>query len=167
MRFTGFTLLDQGEPTQIGGGYTTANFLQTFGATPVLGRFFEPQEEETATVAVIGESFWHEHFNSDPGVIGRSLNLSNTLFTIVGVAPRLPAFWDNEVWVTQPFQLAGTPRELLQRGVSFLAVVGRLKPRTSPEAAREEMALLGQHYRDANPEKADSEWKVITVPMPA
>src|SRR5260370_5723585 len=67
MSFTGFTLLDQGEPTQIGGGYTTANFLQTFGATPVLGRFFEPQEEETATVAVIGESFWHEHFNSDPG----------------------------------------------------------------------------------------------------
>ena len=167
MGFTAFTLLDQGEPTQVGGGYVTANFLQTFGATPLLGRFFEPQEEETATVAVISEDFWREHFNSDPGVIGRAINLSNTPYTIVGVAPRLPAFWQNDVWVTQPFQLAGTPRELLQRGVSFLATVGRLQPGTSPEAAREEMAILGMRYRDGNPEKADSTWNVITVPMRA
>src|SRR5215204_6220692 len=54
--FTGFTLLDRGEPAQVNGAYATANFLHTFGATPVLGRFFEPSEEEGAPAAVLSET---------------------------------------------------------------------------------------------------------------
>jgi predicted permease len=163
--YNGFTLLDQGEPEQINGAFITANFLQTFGASPVVGRFFEPQEEETASAAVISESLWRERFGGDPSIIGRGLNLSGTAYTIVGVAPRLPAFWQADVWVTQPFQLPGTSRDLLQRGVSFLNVIGRLQPGTSAESAQQELSVIGQRYRTDNAEKADSTWNFATVPM--
>src|SRR5215213_6892118 len=45
VNYNGFTLLDRGEPVQVNGAFATANFLQTFGAAPVLGRFFEPSED--------------------------------------------------------------------------------------------------------------------------
>ncbi|HYE75177.1 MAG TPA: ABC transporter permease, partial [Blastocatellia bacterium] len=64
--YNGFTLLEQGTPVLINGAYVTANFLQTFGAVPIRGRFFEPQEEETASVAVLSESIWRARFNADP-----------------------------------------------------------------------------------------------------
>ena len=165
--YAGFTLLNDGEPTQIAGAFTTANFLQTFGASPILGRFFELQEEENAPVAVISETMWRERFSEDKAIIGKGLNLSGVSYTIVGIAPRLPAIWQADVWVTQPFQLPGVDRDLLQRGVSFLAVVGRLKPGVSAERAQQEMAVITGRYRDNNAEKADATWNLVTVPMRA
>jgi predicted permease len=160
-----FTLLDQGEPVQINGAFATANFLQTFGATPVLGRFFEASEEEGALVAVLSETLWRERFGADPAVLGRGITLSDVSYRIVGVAPRLPAFWQAEVWVTRPFQYPGVAPELIQRGVSFLFPVGRLKPGVTAEMAQRELVLIAGRYRTDYADRVDSSWNVVTVPL--
>lgn len=165
--YTAFALLDQGDAEQITGAFITSNFLQTFGASPVLGRFFLPEEEETASVAVISETLWRKRFGADPSIIGRGVNLSGVAYTVVGVAPRLPAFWQTEAWVTQPFQLPGIARDLLQRGVSFLNVIGRLNPGVTAEVAQQEMSVIAQRYQAENPEKADSAWNLTTLAMRA
>lgn len=163
--YNGFTLLDRGEPVQVNGAFATANFLQTFGATPVLGRFFEESEEEGAPVAVLSETLWRERFGADPGVLGRAITLSDVSYTVVGVAPRLPAFWQAEVWVTRPFQYPGIAPELIQRGVVFLSPVGRLKPGVTAETAQRELALIAGRYRTDYADRVDSSWNLVTVPM--
>src|SRR5688572_9139729 len=163
--FTGFTFLNEDKPIQINGAFATANFLQTFGATPVLGRFFEQAEEEGAPVAILSETFWRERFAADPAVLGRGIMLSGVSYTIVGVAPRLPAFWQAEVWVTRPFQPSNLSAELIQRGVSFLWTVGRLKPGVTPAAAQQELALITERYRAENADKVDSSWNLVPVPL--
>jgi putative ABC transport system permease protein len=162
---TAFTLLDQGDAVQVSGAWITSGFLQTFGARPKLGRFFEASEEKGAPVAVISETLWHSRFASDPGVIGRKLALAGATSTIVGVAPRLPAFWQAEVWLPDPFQLPGVPTDVLQRGVSFLITVGRLKPGVSPERAARELDLLSSRYREQRKENADAAWRLVPVAL--
>jgi predicted permease len=163
--YTGFTLLDQGEPVQVNGAFATANFLQTFGATPIMGRLFEASEEEGAPVAVLSETMWRERFGADPAVLGRAITLSDVSYTVVGVAPRLPAFWQAEVWVTRPFQYPGVAPELIQRGVSFLFPVGRLKPGVTAEGAQRELALIAERYRTDYADRVDSSWNLVTVPI--
>jgi putative ABC transport system permease protein len=165
--YNGFTLIGNGEPVQVNGAFVTANFLQTFGASPIVGRFFEPQEEETPTVAVISETMWRERFGAAQSIIGQGLNLSGVSYTIVGVAPKLPPTWQADVWVTNPFQPPGLDRDLLQRGVSFLTVIAHLQPGTSAERAQQELAVITQRYRADNADKADSTWNLIQVPMRA
>ena len=161
--FAGFTFLDEDKPVQLNGAFTTANFLQTFGATPVLGRFFEQAEEEGAPVAVLSETLWRERFAADPAVLGRGIILSGVSYTIIGVAPRLPAIYQAEVWVTRPFQPSTLTPELVQRGVSFLWTVGRLKPGVTPEAAQQELALIAQRYRAEYADRVDSTWNLVPV----
>ncbi|MDQ3802880.1 MAG: ABC transporter permease [Acidobacteriota bacterium] len=163
--FTAYTLLDRSEPVQVNGASATANFLQTFGAAPVLGRFFEPSEEQGPPVAVLSETLWRERFGADPAVLGRGITLSGVSYTVVGVAPRLPGFWQAEVWVTRPFELPGIAPELLQRGVSYLLTVGRLKPGVTAAAAQQEMELITGRYRADYPDKVDSSWNLVTVPL--
>lgn len=163
--YNSFTLLDQGEPVHVNGAFTTANFLQTFGATPVLGRFFEASEEEGAPVAVLSETLWRERFGADPAVLGRAITLSDVAYTVVGVAPRLPAFWQAEVWVTRPFQFPGVAPAIIQSGVSFLFPVGRLKPGVTAEMAQRELTLIAGRYRTDYADRVDSSWNLIAVPV--
>jgi putative ABC transport system permease protein len=164
---TAFTLLDHGDAVQVTGAWTTAGFLQTFGARPLLGRFFEPGEETGAPVTVISETLWRSRFAGDPAVVGRPLTLAGASYTIVGVAPPLPAFWQAEVWLTDPFQLPGVPKEVLRRGVSFLATVGRLEPGVSREQAAAEMDVLAARYREQAKENADAAWRLTPLELRA
>jgi len=163
--FTPFTFKDEAEPIQVNGAFATANFLQTFGATPVLGRFFEPAEEKGAPVAVLSETIWRERFAANPAVLGRGVLLNGVSYTIIGVAPRLPAFWQAEVWVTHPFEVPGLSAELIQRGVSYLFTIGRLKPGVAPAAAQQEMLLITERYRAERADKVDSTWNLVPVPL--
>ncbi|HYE73233.1 MAG TPA: ABC transporter permease, partial [Blastocatellia bacterium] len=101
----------------------------------------------------------------DPNIIGQSILLSGVNYTVVGIAPPLPAFWQAEVWVTNPFQLPGTSRDLLQRGVSFLAVAARLKSGVTQAQAQQELAIIAQRYQAENSGKADASWNLVTIPL--
>jgi len=43
--------------------------------------------QDPQPVAVLGYKFWRRHFNSDPSVIGQTLQLVRKNYTIVGVLP--------------------------------------------------------------------------------
>src|SRR5262245_57837024 len=68
-----------------------ANDLADPGVKPVIGRLFEPGDDEgelTHPVIVLSYSFWQSHFAGDARVLGDTIRLNNHLSTIVGVAPR-------------------------------------------------------------------------------
>jgi predicted permease len=163
--FLPVTLQPGGDPVQVNGAQATSSFLDAFGATPIAGRFFHPTEERGATVAVIGENMWRERFGADPGVVGRALTLSSGIYTVIGIAPRLPAFWDADVWTTNPFEQPGITEDVIRRGYSYLVPVGRLKPGVTEQQARGELDLLAARYGAAYPANADAAWSLTTVPL--
>ncbi|HWM26402.1 MAG TPA: ABC transporter permease [Chthoniobacterales bacterium] len=164
---TGFILTGLGDPIQVNGDNVTANYFETLGLRPILGRLFLPREEMTADVALVSANFWRNRLNADPDVLGRSVTLNGVPTTIVGVLPNLPVAWfgrDLEVVTAKPFELPGLTRERLMRGVSFLRVVGRLKPGVTIEQARAAMLALQQSYREQHPENADNSWSPVVIP---
>ena len=158
-------LLDGREPLQVNGTIATSSFLHTFGATPIVGRFFAPQEEHGAGVAVLGETLWRTRFAADPNVIGRAITLDGAAYTVIGVSQTLPAFWDGDVWTTNPFRYPGVTEDTIRRGFSYLQPIGRLKPGVSVEEARRELEVLAQRFNAAHPANADAGWTLTALPL--
>ena len=89
----GYILTGLGDPVQLNGANATANYMETIGINPILGRNFLPDEEMKADVAMVSHNFWRKHLNSDPQAIGRNITLNGVATTIVGVMPNLPIAW--------------------------------------------------------------------------
>jgi predicted permease len=166
---TGFILTGMGDPIQLIGNNVTANYFHLLGVKPILGRLFLPEEEMKADVAIISEHFWRSKLAGDPNVIGRSLTLNGVPTTIVGVVPTMPIAWfgaELDVWTVKPFDLPGTPKDLLMHGVSFMRMIGRLKPGVTIEQARANLAAVQESYHRQNAEKADNTWQPVLVTAP-
>src|SRR5262245_2616043 len=68
----------------------SASFFKLFDAPPVVGRYFTPAEDTTpvgASVVVLSNAFWQTRYGGKSDVIGQTLKISKTDYTIVGVAP--------------------------------------------------------------------------------
>ena len=135
-----FVLTGQGEPEQLTADRVTANFFQTLGVRPALGRAFLAEEELMGgddRVVVLSHGFWQRRFGGDPNVVGRQLQLSGRPWTVVGVAPRDFRFARTvDVWA--PARADTT----LPRRAEFLTVFGRLKPGVTPARAGAELTAV-------------------------
>jgi predicted permease len=166
---TGFILTGMGDPIQINGDNVTANYFHLLGIKPILGRLFRPEEEMKADVAVVSETFWRSKLASEPNILGRSLILNGVPTTIVGVIPTMPISWfgpDCAIWTVKPFDLPGTPKDLLMRGVSFMRMIGRLKPGVTIEQAKANLLAVQESYHRQNAEKADNTWQPVLLNAP-
>ena len=68
----------------------SGNFFSVLGADPVLGRALSPDDTRAPgsnAVTVISYRYWQQELSADPAVLGRTLNINGTLFTVVGVMP--------------------------------------------------------------------------------
>jgi hypothetical protein len=83
-------------PEDVNAIYLTENAGSFFGVRPLLGRNIQPPDAHGAgpSAAVLNYRFWQRHYGGDPHVVGRTLELDHTVFTIVGVMPRSFAFND-------------------------------------------------------------------------
>jgi putative ABC transport system permease protein len=81
------TITGQGEPEQLPGLRTSANFFDLLGAKPYLGRLFGEQEATGGRrpVLVISYGTWQRRFGGDPGVLGRQITADGLPYTIIGV----------------------------------------------------------------------------------
>src|SRR2546421_9808727 len=162
----GFIMTGSGEPIQLLGGNVTANYFEVLGIHPILGRNFLPEEESKGDVVMVTESFWRKHFNSNPTILSRSITLNGVPSTIIGVLPNLPISWfgrDSEIFANKPFEPPGLAKDLLMRGVSFMRVIGRLKPGVTIAQAQAAMPALFQSYKEQHPETADNTWSPYLV----
>jgi predicted permease len=86
----GLGLESDGKTEMIMISYVSSNFFSALGIKPAQGRLLYGNEVErpgNEPVIVLGYSFWKKRFNSDPGVVGRSVKLNGRTATVVGVAP--------------------------------------------------------------------------------
>lgn len=73
---------------RVTGMTVSPGYFRALGVTAARGRLFGPDEERRGgpAVAVISHRFWQERLGGDPDVMGRTLELSRTPFTVIGVA---------------------------------------------------------------------------------
>ena len=107
---------------------------------------------------MLGFGLWQQRFGGDRSVIGRSINLDEQAYTVVGVLPadfqlRLFDYEAKDIWAPKIFR----PNELSSpsaRLQNYRNVVARLKPTVSIEQARAEMdtiaANLARQYPTSN-----------------
>jgi putative ABC transport system permease protein len=85
-----FDLVGDGEPEQLFGLLVTTGLFPMLGVQPALGRGFAPDEgrPESPQVVVISEGLWKRRFGGSVDVLGTTLSLNGSLYTIIGVMPR-------------------------------------------------------------------------------
>ena len=78
-----------GDPTRVWMESTTGNYFDALKLKPFLGRYFHASDEHgpnSAPYIVLTYSYWQDHFQSDPDVIGRVVRLNKHPYTVIGVA---------------------------------------------------------------------------------
>jgi putative ABC transport system permease protein len=84
-----FKLEGSGQSIPATGILVAEGFFQTLGVEPSLGRLFRAEEfvHHAQPVALLSYAFWKTQLGGDHRIVGRSINLSNSLVTVIGVLP--------------------------------------------------------------------------------
>lgn len=82
-------LTGRGEPEPATSIDVIGNFFRVLGVQPAMGRLFSPEEARGGPhpVALLANAYWRRQFNSDAGIVGKSVELNGTPVTVVGVLP--------------------------------------------------------------------------------
>lgn len=141
----------------------TGSYFTALGVSPFMGRAFLPDDNKSlgaSAVAVIGYGLWQRAFAADPNILGKSIRLSDSAYTIVGVMPRgFTGFSDKaELWIPVMMHDAVWPQTakfniVFGRGNRWLRMVARLRDRASVPQVQAESdsiaaALRGEHPDD-------------------
>ena len=126
-----------------------------FGAEPLLGRTFAPDEDQPGKQheAVLSHRVWENRFGADPGLIGRTISLDGEAYTVIGVMP--PGLFDRswpDLWAPLAFQ----PTDLT-RDYHWLVSFARLKPGVTLEQARQQMNSIALRIAHDYP-KSNKGW---------
>lgn len=151
-----FSLSGRGEPQEVAAGRVSPGFFEMLGVQPQLGRTFTADEgrPEGKPVIVISNDLWRTRFGGDHSVIGQTITLDSTPYTIVGVLPggvQFPFLGSPEVWTPRYFEHTLFTPQRLRMGVGYLSIYARLRPGSSREQALADMQLLFQRYRKEYP----------------
>jgi putative ABC transport system permease protein len=144
-------ITDDGRAESVLGAEVTANAFKLMGTAPLMGRTLAERDEQPAepSVVVIGHSVWTTVFESDPGVIGRTVQLGTATATIVGVMPAGFAFPTVErIWT--PLRVNGSL--LAPRSGPAVSVFGRLAPGVSMPEAQAELDIVAARLASTYPE---------------
>src|SRR4051794_11145959 len=176
--YTGATLnlTGEGEPQRLIGVKATAHYFDVYGVQPVLGRMLLPEEDAAGKnhVVVLNYGFWQRVFGGAQDVVGRSVQLNDEPYEIVGVAPSGfdATEWPNinrnagavkvDVWTPMAFKPEETAND--RRGAHYLVVVGRLKPEVTVAQARAELGLIAMQLAEQYPD-SNKGWGIFMMPM--
>jgi predicted permease len=159
-----FNLIGAGEPERLFAAGVSANLFPVLRVSPIVGRAFTEDEDEIGheQVAILTYGLWKRRFAGDPAVVGRTISLSGTPYTVVGVMGPEFAYPSRDYQILTPFTF--DPQELVNRmNYSYLAVA-RLKPGVSTEQAQAEMNLISEQITREHPRENDGIGALV-VPM--
>jgi len=143
-------LNSSGQAESVGAQVVSGNYYYTLGVPPVEGRLINDADDNTNSnpVAVISHRYWLTRFGGEKQVIGKSVNLNNRPFTIIGVTPAgfegvgelgarvdvtIPLAWEPQTSGPQTMMRGGA-------GIWWLRLMGRLQPGATREQAQASLA---------------------------
>jgi len=141
------------DPMRSAGVRASRDFFDILGVKPEIGRTFAPDEYSPSAkvrVTVISHRLWVQQFAADPLVIGKSVTIGITPFTVVGVMPRNFTFPSQEAEFWTPWRL--NPDSLWTRNNHYLSMIGLLASGSTIEQARTQVRTLNHQWMKDFPE---------------
>lgn len=156
-------LTGQGEPQYLSGYAVSANYLRILGVQPQIGRLYSEQEDtvEGAKLALLSDHLWRTTFHSDPGIVGTTIVLDGSPYTVLGVMPSEFNYPPSiEFWT--PSAVAPSAFEDFKK--TYLRILGRLKPGVTLEQAQKAVNEVEALVAASHPD-TDSGNHVLLVPL--
>ena len=156
------TLFGDGEPLRLVGLSASPELLAALRVQPAMGRLIgaDDTRQGAQPVAMISYELWETRFGSDPNIVGRGIQLTNTRRLVVGVAPRGFHFPP-----TSPTQiilpLTHPATAPAQRKAGWTFALGRLRDGQTLAAVQAELDTLSTQFaRDYPDQNRGSEYFV-------
>jgi len=133
-------------PLTVHAGVLSPGAFHFLGVPALVGRAFTTADApggNPAPLAVLSHRFWMEHYLGNRSVIGKTLELDHTPYTVIGVMPPRFVWFGSDVYL--PGKPSADPHEFW---MTFL----RLKPGTARLAAEAEMQALVNGFAKEDPE---------------
>ena len=171
------SLTGDGDPVQVDAGSVTTNFFSLLGVDPLLGRSFVAEDGIPQPAGVgagqpgaqpgmvlLSHALWQQRFGSDPGVIGRAIQIGGGPSEIVGVMPAdfellLPPTaaltLDADLWIAARIDFVNAPENNV-----FLRPVGRLRDGATREQLQPQLDQIAAELAANNQVKATAGYAV-------
>jgi putative ABC transport system permease protein len=155
-----FILLGRQEPQRVQTAVVSANFFDLLGVKPLLGRTFLPEDDQKGAdaVLVLSHKYWLSSHGGDSEIIGKVFSMNDKPHTVIGVLPPIPQYpVESDVYMpTVACPARSSDRFIATRNFRMMSVFGRLKPESSIEQAKADLALIASNlqkeYPDSYPE---------------
>ena len=150
--WAGFLVRGREGAEPVTAGRVSGGFFRTLGVRPILGRDFAVGENrlDGPNVTLLSYSAWLRRFGRRNDVVGQTVSLDNTAYTILGVLPRSFSFalaGNAEFWV--PINTL-SPHEQTRNFFNFFGV-GRLRDGVSRQTAQAEMTAIEKQLQKQYP----------------
>jgi len=149
------TLTGHDLPEDVNAIYLTPNGFDFLGMPAWRGRGLVPSDaiegESPQPVVVLGYRFWQRHFNSDPAVLGQTIQLEHKNYSIVGIAAPRFRWYSADVYL---------PLDLNEDPVPIFMVNFRLKPGESRAAANAALQPILEQFAKETPKHFPEHFKV-------
>ena len=142
----------------------TQNFFNVVGVSAEIGRTFNEDEDKVGAppVVVISDRLWQRAFNRDPSVIGRSINLHDQNFAVIGVMPpQMTSPQDSDAWFSI-MRRSNNPAWMDRSHHPMIFVWGKLKTGVTVDQARTEMKGIAARLEKMYPDTNGQETVVVT-----
>ncbi|HUK16367.1 MAG TPA: ABC transporter permease [Bryobacteraceae bacterium] len=157
-------------PERLQGAAVSVEWFDVFGARPMVGRVFRPEEDRPNAnqEVVLAYAAWKRLFGGDPRIEGKTLTLNDRIYRVVGVMG--PEFrWPREAELWTPLGLpadAYSPNNTFNENYSGFA---RLRAGVPFERGNAWMQVLSDRVRQGvgrgSTYARDSGWGLFAVPL--
>jgi putative ABC transport system permease protein len=142
-------LIGGDQPEQLRGMHVSSNFFSLFGIQLAAGRTFTAEEDTPGgpPLAVISNGLWKNRFGSDPRMIGKTIDLDNTAYTVIGI---LAPFYSPDMPPADVFLPLRPDPDSANQG-NYLRAAARLKPGVTLAMANAELKIATAAFRRKYP----------------
>ncbi|MGB6130323.1 MAG: ABC transporter permease [Acidobacteriaceae bacterium] len=166
-----FNLTGLGNPQLLEGVRASGGFFPTLGVSPLLGRTFTAEEDQPGHdhVAILSYALWRTRFGGDRGIVGRTIDLNGSPYSVIGVMPAsftfpnqegIPSLLDlpkeTQLWV--PLALPSGAK-----GENNLGVIGLLPANYGIGRVQQDMAVVEKRLEEQIPQEKG--WYSRAVPL--
>jgi len=157
-------------PIRLVGARVSWQWFDVFWAKPHLGRVFRPEEDQPNAnhQVVLAYNAWKQRFGSDPSIVGRTIQLNQQSYQVIGVMG--PDFaWPNQAELWTPIALP--PNQYFDRNFrynEYLFSVARLKPGVTVEQANAYLKLRASRQIESEGQNSYGKvagWGMFCMPL--
>jgi macrolide transport system ATP-binding/permease protein len=153
-----------GNMHQVLGAVTSCNYFEVLNVHPAKGRGFVDSDCAAPggnAVVVVSDDLWRGTFGGDPSLVGKRIVLNRTAYTVVGITrsgftgtePVASAFWAP---ITMQKALEPGTDRIMDDNMSWLALLGRVKPGVSLEQVRADLGVISGRIDRLHPGRTTS-----------